>query len=365
MLGLIRANLRRRLARTLLTATGIAVGVGTVVALLALTAGIERSAAGLIHLGRADFGLFQAGVADPTASKLPTSLVPRIKRQPGVAMASPIQLVVNALPGQPSFLVFGVEQGSFVGKRLVITGGREARGDEAMLGDAGARRLKLDVGDSLELTGGTFPIVGIYHAGVSFEDAGVVLPLAVAQRLAGAAGQATTIAVSVIPSVGSATVIERLEKTFPGTVSIAQPGDVARADTNSLLINKAVLVIVVLALIIGGITVTNTMVMSVLERQGELALLAAVGWHGGQIARLIFGEGVSLSLIGASLGLLLGIAASEIIVRVLDVSALVSPHFTAWGLGRGLIVGVAIGVLGGLYPAWRVTRLAPARALAR
>ena len=45
--------------------------------------------------------------------------------------------------------------------------------------------------------------------------------------------------------------------------------------------------------------------------------------------------------------------------------AFVSPDITAWGLGRGVLVGVAIGVLGGLYPAWRVTRLMPAESLAR
>jgi hypothetical protein len=53
-----------------------------------------------------------------------------------------------------------------------------------------------------------------------------------------------------------------------------------------------------------------------------------------------------------------------LLVRVLGVSAYVSPSVTAWGLGRGLLVGVAIGVLGGVYPAWRVTRMTPLKALA-
>jgi ABC-type antimicrobial peptide transport system permease subunit len=52
-------------------------------------------------------------------------------------------------------------------------------------------------------------------------------------------------------------------------------------------------------------------------------------------------------------------------VKALSAQAFVSPHITAWGLGRGCLVGVAIGVLGGLYPAWRVTRLMPAESLAR
>lgn len=64
MLGMIRANLVRRWGRTVLTGLGVAVGVTTVVALLAVTNGLSRSAGDLARLGRADFGVFQAGIAD-------------------------------------------------------------------------------------------------------------------------------------------------------------------------------------------------------------------------------------------------------------------------------------------------------------
>jgi putative ABC transport system permease protein len=68
---------------------------------------------------------------------------------------------------------------------------------------------------------------------------------------------------------------------------------------------------------------------------------------------------------GAAIGLLLGVLGSQGLVEGLGVGAYVSPSVTAWGLGRGLLVGIAIGVLGGIYPAWRVTRMAPLRGLAR
>ena len=85
MWHLIIVDLRRHAARTVLTSLGIAIGVATIVALLALSAGIDRSAAGLINLGGAELGMFQAGVGELTASSLPESLVPRVRRQPGVA----------------------------------------------------------------------------------------------------------------------------------------------------------------------------------------------------------------------------------------------------------------------------------------
>jgi ABC-type lipoprotein release transport system permease subunit len=277
MIGLIVVNLRRRRARTLLTALGIAIGVATIVALLSLTAGLRRSAAGLADLGKADVGLFQANVGDLTSSALPESMVPRLRAQPGVVDVSPAQLVTGALSRQPDFLLFGLEPSGFVARRLVITAGRRARGDEVMLGDTATRHLGLHLGDSLTFHQATHTVVGIYHSGVSFEDEGAVVSLALAQRLTGRRGEVTTIALSISPTTKASTMTRRLQRAYPGTIAISDPDQLARASTNTLLIDKAVVVIAVLSIVIGAISVTNTMVLTVSERQGELGLLAAVG----------------------------------------------------------------------------------------
>src|SRR5947209_10806334 len=101
MLGLITANIQRRRARTGLTAAGISVGVAAIVALLALSAGLNRTAGQLVHLGRADLGLFQREAADPTSSVLPLSLLPRLRARPEIRDAAPIQLVVGAIARSP------------------------------------------------------------------------------------------------------------------------------------------------------------------------------------------------------------------------------------------------------------------------
>ena len=366
MLRLIAINLMRRRARTVLTAVGIAVGVATVVALLSLTAGLQRSAGQLIHLGNADFGLFQGGLADVTASTLPESLLPRARAVEGVADVAPVQIVTGELPGRSSFIVFGSPPGNFLHRRLVMVAGRRAATpQEVLIGDLAAGQLGLGPGGLLQLRQGTFRVVGVYHSGVTFEDQGAVVPLTVAQQLAGRSGQMSMIAVLIQRGHTRDEMAARMEKALPGTVAFDEPGEVSRADTNSLLIEKAALVIALLALVIGGIAVTNTMLISAIERQRELGVLAAVGWSPAQVARLVFGEGVAVSVLGATLGLLLGIAGGELAVRALSASTFVSPDVTAWGLGRGLIVGVAIGVLGGLYPAWRVSRLAPVSAMGR
>ena len=364
MFGLVALSLTRNRARTALTASGIAIGVATIVALLALTEGLRQSVSGLVHLGGADFGVFQSGVADPTASTLPDTLASRIAALHGVEAVAPTQLVTDQVPDAPSAIVFGVSPDTFVARRLVVTDGRRNQGAEAMVGDLLAERLGIGVGDALSLGGRSTPVVGVYHGGVSFEDDGVVVSPRTASEIAGQS-RVTTIAVTVDPQQNVGSVASEIVDTFPGTLTISNPEEVARSSPNLEIVTKSVTVIAVLALVIGAIAVTNTMAMAVLERQRELALLAAVGWSHRQVATLIVGEGAGVGLLGAAAGLAIGVAASHLLVGLLSASAFVSPEVTAWGLGRGFLVGLAIGVLGGIYPAWRVTRLPPAALLGR
>lgn len=365
MIGLIALNLVRNRGRTLLTAAGVAIGVATIVALLSLTQGLKQSVGGLSNLGGANFGIFQSGVSDLTASVLPDSLVPAVREIPGVKDAAPIQLVTDAVPGSSSAIVFGVRPRSFVVSRLVFPAGRSVRGDEAMIGDDLAGRLGLGPGDSIELKGERFPIVGVYHAGIGFEDEGLVVPLPAAERLAAGRSGVSTIAVTLEPDAAERSVAAEVRSEFPGTITIANPGEAARADPSFEIVNKAVLVIAVLALSLGAIAVTNTMAMATLERRRELALMSAIGWSPRQVASLVVGEGAAVGLIGAALGVGLGVALSRLLVGLLSAGGLVDPVVTPWGMGRGFLIGLAIGVLGGIYPAWRVTRQPPAELLGR
>ncbi len=365
MFPLILTNLTRRLGRTLLTAFGVAVGVATIVALLSLSAGLTQTAAGLVHLGGSDLGVFQAGVADPTASLLPASVVGRLDSNPDVASATPLLLVVDGVKADPASIVFGAAPTGFFARRLVFVSGHPTAAAAVEVGDRLASALHLHPGDRLTINGHSFPVAGIYHSGVLFEDLGAVLPLAVAQRISGRQGEVTTVAVELAPGIGPKAATRSIRSQLPGTLVIADAGEAARAGANEALIHNATLVIIIIALIIGAVSVTNTMAMSVLERQGELALLSAMGWSGGRVATLIVGEGIGVSLLGAALGLLLGVLGSQLLVDAMGVGAYVSPSITAWGLGRGLLVGVSIGVLGGIYPAIRVTRMPPLKGLAR
>ena len=144
MLGLVVTNLARHKARTIATAVGIALGVATIVALLSIGSGLQRTAAGLVHLGDADLGLFQSGVEDPTASVLPASLAQRLERRPDVAKATPLLLVVEGVRQDPAAIVFGADPKGFIVQRLVVSRGSPTLGaKQVLVGDRLARELKL------------------------------------------------------------------------------------------------------------------------------------------------------------------------------------------------------------------------------
>src|SRR5919198_3738857 len=102
-------NLLRRPARTVLTAAGVALGVGLIVAILSISTGVQRTADQLIHVGHADFGLFQSDVSDFSRSLLPESLAARVAREPGVREVARLKLFAASAPETNGFFVFGLD----------------------------------------------------------------------------------------------------------------------------------------------------------------------------------------------------------------------------------------------------------------
>jgi putative ABC transport system permease protein len=359
-------TLRGRPGRTFLTALGTALGIATIVALLAVVGGVQHSSAQLVNLGPSELGLFQAGAADPTTSILSTALIAKLDRTPGIATATPLVLLVNQLPKSPGAIVFGAGAHNFVTDGLVLGSGRLYRSPgEVVVGDTLAAELHVRLGQTLTVAHRRLQVVGIYHNGIGYQDSGAFVPLATAQAVSGRQGEATTIVIKLDATIKQTTAERIIAKRFPGTLVISDAQQAARAGINGQLIDQFGIVIVVLALVLGGIGVANTMLMAVIERRSEFAVLSAIGFSGPQIAGRVLVESILTTILGAAMGLLLGIIGAHFLVEALDAQAFVSPQVTAWDLGRGLLVGVLLGVLGGLCPAWRAAHLSPAHVLAQ
>jgi len=355
--GLVLRNLLRRPVRTILTASGVALGVGLIVALLSVSAGTRRTAGDLVHVGRSDFGLFQSGVSDVTRSLLPVRLEREIARAPGVRSAAGIFLLVTRVNDRDSSLVFGLAPGEFPAQRLALVAGDRSG---ALAGDDfGALP-----GQSLRVRGRTFRVSGIFHSGDRFEDRGVVLPLRTVQRLTGRLGEVTTIAVTVDPGHTPQSVADALARRHDVT-AVVEPGQAVKVDTSSRLIVDVGWVVSVLALIVGGIGVANTMATSVFERVREIGILRAIGWRGRRIVALIVSEALGISLLALAVGLGLGVLAARLFTSRTGLSELVDPVYSAGVFAWGLAFALGVGLAGAVYPAWRALRLSPIEALRR
>jgi putative ABC transport system permease protein len=136
-----------------------------------------------------------------------------------------------------------------------------------------------------------------------------------------------------------------------------------KVDTSSRLIISTGWIVSLLALIVGGIGVTNTMAMSVFERTREIGVLRAVGWRSRRIAAMIVSEAIGICVLAAAIGLALGVGAAEIFIQHSALSSLVQPVFDASVWSWGLAFALGVGFVGAIYPTVRAVRLTPIEAL--
>lgn len=173
----------------------------------------------------------------------------------------------------------------------------------------------------------------------------------------------TTIFVRAAPQSVD-TVRDLLGKTAnpaqPNEVQISRPSDALRARAAADVAFTGLLVgLGAVALLVGGIGVVNTMVISVLERRAEIGLRRSQGATRSHIRLQFLSEAVVLSALGGSAGLVIGVAVT------FTYSALQRWPFAMplWAVLGSIIATLIIGAMGGLYPAMRAAQLAPAEAL--
>ena len=118
-----------------------------------------------------------------------------------------------------------------------------------------------------------------------------------------------------------------------------------------------------ISLIVGGIGVMNIMLVSVTERTREIGIRLAIGASAGDIIQQFVTEALALTITGGLIGVLLGTSAAWAVNGRQIAGATMSTSVQPWSIGLAFLVSAVIGVLSGLYPAWRASRLDPITAL--
>jgi putative ABC transport system permease protein len=147
----------------------------------------------------------------------------------------------------------------------------------------------------------------------------------------------------------------------PEEVKVSRPSDALEAQrATDATFTGLLLGLGAVALLVGGVGVANTMIISVLERRPEIGLRRSLGATRGHIRAQFLAESLLLSALGGSGGVLLGI----LVTALYAVLQQWPVNVPAWASSGGFVATLAIGAVAGLYPAVRAARLSPTEALA-
>ncbi|MBN1887380.1 MAG: ABC transporter permease [Thermoflexales bacterium] len=365
MLTQILRNLTHRKTRTLLTVSGIAVGVATIVALGAMGEGLRSGYASMFSGSGADLTVMQKGSYDITLSSVDEDVIDQVAALPGVRAVTGM-IVGNVMaPGMPYFFIFGYDPAGFAIERFKIVEGHSLGSRpgsrEILLGGQAADALKLTVGDTLRVTGGAFRVAGIYETGSGFEDAAAVISLADAQQLLQKHRQVGAVQIKLKDARQAERVRARIERQFP-RLAVSQSGQVADQQQMVSMMQGFAWGIALLAIVIGGVGMTNTVMMSTFERTREIGTLRAVGWGRWRVLVMVLTESVALGVVGGLLGCAAGAALIGPMTRS-PAMAFLQGQLTLPLLGQAMGTAIVLGGVGGIYPAWWASQLMPVEAM--
>jgi ABC-type antimicrobial peptide transport system permease subunit len=233
---------------------------------------------------------------------------------------------------------------------------------QIILGRIAAENAGLRVGQSLRLLGSSFRVVGVYETGVPFEDGGGVVSLREAQTLFGQPRKVSFLGLYLEDALRAEEVRDEIEARFPA-VSVSKGSEFSEDVVDLRLVQDSTWAIAFLALLVGGAGMTNTMVMSVLERTREIGVLRAIGWHRGRVVSMILRESLALSLLGSITGLVGGVGLVGLLNAVPFMAGFVRSRVGSELLFQVVTTALVLGALGGIYPAWRASRMQPVEAL--
>jgi putative ABC transport system permease protein len=367
-LTLILKNLLRRPLRSVLTIVGIAVGIGAVVALTSLAWGFERSWSAAYKARGTDLIVTKTSTRSAMPAPFPVQFRTELEKMPHVKEAPGALVDILGIEDSPTMVVLGWEPGNFLWEHLKLEHGQWPSADTrrvVALGSVAADMLGKSVGDPLQIEAATFTVGAIFTSAALAENGSIVVPLAELQEVTDRQGMVNFFNVRLTPGT-TPEQVEELRRTIKAQgkgLNAFAAGEIGRTNAGIQIAKAMSLATSLIALVVGAVGIMNTILMSVFERLHEIGVLLALGWRRSRIRWMILCESLVLSLVGGLVGCALGVAA----VRLLQISPWIRGKLEGQVdlplLGVALLIALALGALGGLYPAWLGSRMSPVTAL--
>jgi putative ABC transport system permease protein len=405
MLSFAWRNLMTRPLRTILGLIGLSIPILGVIGLLCISGGLRNLVGDTLSQIQGVMVL-RENVPSPVFSDLPSSLAGKIRKIPGVRIVAPevwkiaptiedVSLITRTMSTlgiakkqkQLSLLDTIVIQGQDIPTHLRLKspvysrkmlapeqgGGRyltvEDQGKPHIIiskkiandfrrPDGSPRR----VGDSLAIYGKPFEIVGIYDTGSMFLDVVIVMDIGSARKLLNISEQMTS---SFYVEPEKPELVDKIAERIEKLDDLVDARSMNEFETNFSRImgqfDKMLLMIVNLALGVGVVGIVNTMLMSTTERFVEFGVLRTNGWSRRDVLFLVTAESAYLGLLAGIVGCALAVVGTKI--ANLFITGGLTLDVTGGQIALGIGLALSMGTLGGLYPAWRASRLAPMDAI--
>jgi ABC-type antimicrobial peptide transport system permease subunit len=362
--GMAVQSLWQRSGRTFLTLGVIGLTVGAIMALESIVAGTTQSMTDMIAGADVEIMLRQADISDTSLSVIDDRVIDKIAAMPEVKSASGIVFTAAMMPEAGGFFILlGYAPNEFAIQRFNVTEGKAINSNhQIMIGRSMAKSLNKRVGDTIDLSGMRYSVVGIYESSISWEELGGVVTLRDGQTFTGKPRKSTMAAVKLFDPALADAMVERINREFPG-IHAALTSDFANQMPDMRNSNSMIGAISLVAILVGGVGVLNTMLMSVFERTREIGVLRALGWGRRRILGLILREALMLGLLGGLTGIAIALGLVFLLQSIPMIGLAVSAVWSAQIFIRALTVALLLGLVGGLYPAYRATRLTPIEAL--
>jgi putative ABC transport system permease protein len=282
-------------------------------------------------------------------SNVPVTLVDELEKQPFVKEAQPVLFAIVTAPDRPVVTCFGIRAEDGRLKKAGWLSGSAASfrddGEDVVLGERAADFLKAKAGDEVELGQGKHKVAGVVRMENGFENGGVFMPLASCQKAFHKEGFSSVVTVTLADGHDSSEVKKWINSEHPKMTALENE-EFSRSYSQFKIIKTTAWVVGGCAFLLGGLSVTNTMILSVFSRIKEIAIARVCGFSRAQVAGMIFGESLAVCAFGILGGWLLSMGGLHLLQTIPQLQGYIEPNI-GWQELSGaaaLAVGTALAV---------------------
>jgi putative ABC transport system permease protein len=380
-------NLARRRLRTALTITGITIGIWALVVFSSMANKVDALVGGGSAYYAGKIVVSDGGFGGIGGQPMRLALRDRLEAIDGVDVVVPtaatiaqeLQGVSFGPPDQVWGTPIGADQGRDTYAPLVAAGRSLSTDDEgrdvAVIGTSIAAKQAVGIGDSLTIDDRPFEVIGVLEPTLSSPDVTIYVPFSTAQRVVhdglpdvvrdAIRPDELVTSFVVFPAAGAdhQVVADTIEAALPGATALTGDAYDKSVGSSVSVFNSIIVGIGLVSLIVGGLSVINTMAMSVAERTREIGIKRAIGATRRRIIRELMVEAGVIGAIGGLLGVALGALVVVLVNEMTRSSGTVLFQLTAGTAVFAFTFSTVLGVIAGIVPAWSAARLDPVRAL--